>query len=165
MSVHHQQAVEMTAVVLAGSTDADVRSMAWDIATSQSNQIGEMHAWLGLWNEPLISTNGYMTWMPMDGSSMPGMSMSGMSTSAAGGMQSMPGMATDEQMTQLRAAKGKALDHLFLTLMIAHHKGGAPMAVYEQQHGNVAIERALAESMTKTQSAEVDLMNELLKTR
>ena len=40
----------------------------------------------------------------------------------------MPGMATEAQLKKLRAAKGKAFDELFLTLMITHHEGAITMA-------------------------------------
>ena len=55
-----------------------------------------------------------MAWMPDgDGSVVNGL---------------MPGMATPEEMTKLRAATGKDLDVLFLELMRQHHLGGIHMA-------------------------------------
>lgn len=40
----------------------------------------------------------------------------------------MPGMATNSQLDELRKAKGKAAEVLYLKLMTAHHKGGVDMA-------------------------------------
>jgi uncharacterized protein (DUF305 family) len=162
MAVHHAQAVEMAAIAIAGSTDQDIRSIAWDIATSQSNQIGQMQFMLTEWGKPLFATGGYMTWMPMSDHEMAGHDMSGMEAMP---MTAMPGMATPEQLEQLRAAEGKDLDVLFLKLMITHHKGGAPMAEYAEQHANLGAIRNLASSMVKTQGYEVDLMTKLLEGR
>ncbi|HET7189330.1 MAG TPA: DUF305 domain-containing protein, partial [Gemmatimonadaceae bacterium] len=39
----------------------------------------------------------------------------------------MPGMLTDDQMTQLDAARGKEFDRLFLRFMIQHHRGAVSM--------------------------------------
>jgi uncharacterized protein (DUF305 family) len=39
----------------------------------------------------------------------------------------MPGMLTDAQMAELAAAQGAEFDRLFLTYMIAHHKGAVVM--------------------------------------
>lgn len=160
MAVHHAQAVEMAAIAIAGSTDPDIRSIAWDIATSQSNQIGQMQFMLTEWNKPLAATGDYMTWMPM--TEHEGHDMSGMESMP---MTQMPGMATSEQMAALRAAKGTDLDVTFLTLMITHHKGGAPMAEYAQEHANLPAVRNLAQSMAKTQGYEVELMTKLLEGR
>lgn len=156
MSVHHDQAVEMAGLALSNSTDPDVRSIAWDIVTSQSNQIGQMRGWLAEWQQPLFATDGYMTWMPMSGHDMAGSDMK---------MTTMPGMATQEQLSALRSAKGKDFDVLFLTLMIAHHKGGAPMAEYAISHANTDVVRTLADSMSKTQGSEVELMTKMLDAR
>jgi uncharacterized protein (DUF305 family) len=156
MSVHHDQAVEMAGMALSNSTDPDVRSIAWDIVTSQSNQIGTMRGLLTEWQEPLFATDGYMTWMPMEGHDMAGMEMK---------MTTMPGMATQDQLSALRAAKGKDFDVQFLTLMTAHHKGGAPMADYAVAHANTDVIRTLAESMSKTQGYEVELMTKMLEGR
>lgn len=37
-------------------------------------------------------------------------------------------MATPAQLDQMRSARGTDADRLFLTLMIAHHRGGVAMA-------------------------------------
>ena len=52
MQVHHAQAVQMAMVVRDRTTDADVRLLAYDIALSQQHQIGQMYAWLTLWDLP-----------------------------------------------------------------------------------------------------------------
>ena len=63
MTVHHNQAVEMAAIAIANAEDPMVRDLAYDILTTQQNQIGQMTGWLSLWNQPLLPTGDYMTWM------------------------------------------------------------------------------------------------------
>lgn len=41
---HHQQAVEMATIELYGGSDPQVQSLAYDILTSQTNQIGQMQS-------------------------------------------------------------------------------------------------------------------------
>ena len=165
MSVHHDQAVEMSAIALTRSTDTVVQTLAYDILTTQQNQIGQMRGWLTLWERPLFADDGYMTWMGDDAHGS-GHDMSGMSESMSGkGVATMPGMATQQDLTALRQAQGPALDVLFLQLMLRHHQGGKPMAEYAGQHAELAVVRNLAQSMVKTQDKESEQMIALLADR
>ncbi|WP_084514205.1 DUF305 domain-containing protein [Nocardia acidivorans] len=160
MSVHHAQAVEMSALALSGSTDPAVKRLAYDILTTQQNQAGRMQAWLQLWNEPLLATGGYMGWM----TDMSAHHHTGTSEHS-GPVQVMPGMASTDELTALRQATGPALDSLFLQLMLRHHQGGMPMAEYAAQRAEVDVVRSLAESMVKTQTSEAQLMTQMLAER
>ncbi|WP_067818345.1 DUF305 domain-containing protein [Nocardia inohanensis] len=163
MSVHHAQAVEMSAVALSGSTDPDVKRLAYDILTTQQNQIGRMQAWLQGWNEPFIAADGYMSWMT--GTS--GASHHGGATAAAhtGAMNTMPGMASQDELAALKKATGTALDVQFLQLMLRHHQGGMGMIQYAEQRADTDVVRALAASMAKTQTSEAELMTQMLAAR
>lgn len=46
MSVHHNQAIEMSAMALGRSTDPVIRTLAFDVLTSQQSQVGTMQGWL-----------------------------------------------------------------------------------------------------------------------
>ena len=46
MQVHHAQAVTMSMIVRDDTTDAQTRTLAYDVALTQQNQIGQMQAWL-----------------------------------------------------------------------------------------------------------------------
>jgi uncharacterized protein (DUF305 family) len=166
MSVHHDQAVEMSAIALTRSTDTAVQTLAYDILTTQQNQIGQMRGWLTLWERPLYAPDGYMTWMGDDAHSS-GHDMSGMdmSDSMSKGVATMPGMASQQDLTALRQAQGPALDVLFLQLMLRHHQGGKPMAEYAGEHASLAVVRNLAQSMVKTQDKESEQMIALLAAR
>ena len=63
MQVHHNQAVEMSLLVRDLTDDAAIRLLAYDIATSQSNQSGQMLGWLNSWQLPQAEAEPSMTWM------------------------------------------------------------------------------------------------------
>lgn len=117
MTMHHAQAVEMTALIASHTDNKDLRSLGARISHSQSDEMKFMKRWLAARGEPASMS------MP-DMAEMPGMDMSShaMHTQAL-----MPGMLTPEQMEALRKAKGEEFDHLFLTGMIQHHNGALVM--------------------------------------
>lgn len=149
MSTHHAQAVEMSMIAHAASTDPAIVTLAGDIALTQHGQIGYMQAWLREWNLSPTGSEPTMAWMPDSAGSV----VNGL----------MPGMATPEQLTKLRAATGKDLDIQFLTLMRQHHLGGIHMAqeiLTLTKDKNVTW---LAESMVQNQQGEVNVINDYLK--
>jgi uncharacterized protein (DUF305 family) len=153
MAAHHLQGVEMANLATDHSEDPAVRGLAFDIATTQTNQVGRMQGWLALWG--YSPTGGdVMAWMGHD---MAGMHMS------AGTL--MPGMATEEELANLRSLQGTAFDVEFLRLMIRHHQGGLEMAQYATTHGETDVVRTLAKSIAESQTAETDLMTGMLADR
>jgi len=165
MSVHHAQAVQMAALELSGGGDPEVKRLAYDILTTQQNQAGRMQGWLQLWERPTLNPDGYMGWMtdhPTTHGSMGSMSVTATPT---GPVQSMPGMATDAEMTQLRQLTGPAQDTLFLQLMLRHHRGGIAMVAYASTQADTDAVRTLADSMNATQQGEIQLMTQLLTAR
>lgn len=169
MTVHHNQAIEMSTIALTNAPDPMVRNLAYDILTSQQNQVGQMQGWLALWDAAPLPTGGYMAWMTEDGGhSMEDMSGGSMSDgsmsggSMSGPMASMPGMASTEDMTNLRAATGDAVDVLYLQLMLRHHQGGISMMEYGETHAETPAVRNLARTMVNTQTSESQLMTQML---
>jgi uncharacterized protein (DUF305 family) len=159
MSRHHLQGVEMANLVPDRSADPAVRGLAFDISTTQTNQVGRMHGWLALWG--YSPTGGeVMAWM--DGMHMGSDAHAG-HTAAAG--SPMPGMATEEELARLRSLQGKAFDVDFLQLMLRHHEGGLEMAQYGAERAEVPAVQALARSIAQSQTAESDLMTRMLKER
>ncbi|MEV0948282.1 DUF305 domain-containing protein [Rhodococcus sp. NPDC049939] len=160
MSEHHSQAVEMSAIALTDATDPAVRSLAYDILTTQQNQLGQMQGWLELWNQPLLPSGGYMGWMQSQNSDGHGMdSGEGAHT---GSMARMPGMATSEDMAALRQATGPSVDVLFLQLMLRHHEGGLPMMEYAAEHASEDVVKSLAQKMVNTQESESRLITNMI---
>jgi uncharacterized protein (DUF305 family) len=150
MATHHTQAVTMAGYERDNTTNSALRVLAFDIETSQEFQIGQMQGWLDSWG--LSRNNAHpMAWL---GSSHH-------MTMTPGEL--MPGMATPAQMDKLEASHGKALDILFLQLMIHHHQGGLPMAQYAEQHAKEPYVRTLAGQMISAQSAEIIQMEQALR--
>jgi len=161
MQTHHNQAVEMSMVLRDRSDDDEVRLLALDIATAQSQQAGQMFAWLNAWNLPQTGSEPEMAWMTRPvlngGTSQHGGAHSG---HALG--DPMPGLATPLQLQQLRDAAGIEADRVYLELMIAHHIGGVEMAQAALARSDDPLLTPLAEGMVLVQQKEADYMTELL---
>ncbi|MFI7347725.1 DUF305 domain-containing protein [Streptomyces sp. NPDC049936] len=153
MSVHHQQAVEMSYIVRDRTDDEEVRRLAYDIAQTQANQRGMMIGWLDLWGLPKVSSDPPMSWMGMGGAP------------SAGEGSLMPGMATDAEMAKLGTLNGKRAEVYYLQLMTEHHKGGVHMARGCVEKCTVGVEKRLAGGMVESQESEIRLMADLLAER
>jgi uncharacterized protein (DUF305 family) len=161
MSTHHLQAVTMASWARDHSTDPEVRQLAFDIESSQTEQVGRMKGWLMLWDQPEQAPGAYMTWMtePMGHAGMQ------MPTSSPANGAPMPGMATDAEIAKLRSLTGRAMDVDFLQLMLRHHQGGTAMAEYAQDHTSMPAVKALCRSILVSQGAEINQMKLMLQAR
>jgi uncharacterized protein (DUF305 family) len=74
----------------------------------------------------------------------------------------MGAMLSDSELSALKGSKGKAFDRLFLTGMIAHHEGAVHMVMMIENSPNSDINK-LGQEIIKSQTAEIELMTELLK--
>lgn len=155
MSRHHLQGVEMANMVADRSEDPEVRQIAFDISATQTNQAGRMQGWLSLWGVPQ-SGGDTMAWMT-EGADH------GHDMTADGGL--MPGMATEEELANLRDLRGTAFDVEFLRLMIRHHQGGLEMAEYAAEHSGVPAVSDLAQAIARAQTAETRTMAAMLTAR
>ncbi|MEO8888349.1 MAG: DUF305 domain-containing protein [Jatrophihabitantaceae bacterium] len=149
MSTHHTQAVTMAGYERDNTKSPALKTVAYDIETSQYFQLGEMQGWLDTWGLGRESSVPQMAWMGHTG----GLESDGL----------MPGMATPAQMTRLQTMHGTPMDILFLQLMINHHLGGLPMAQYAADHAATPYVRQLAQSMVSVQSSQIAQMEQLLR--
>jgi uncharacterized protein (DUF305 family) len=157
MTSHHQQAVTMASWERDHTTDPVLHQLAADIEATQTAQIGRMQGWLELWGASALPAGGHMAWMTeASHDHMP---------APAGGAATMPGMASDEELSALRAASGPQLDVLFLQLMLRHHEGGAGMLQYAADRASVPQVRNLAAQMLRSQTSESDYLRQLLAER
>ncbi|MET0736368.1 MAG: DUF305 domain-containing protein [Microbacterium sp.] len=157
MQTHHAQAVDMAMEIHRKTDDPELRVLAYDIATAQAAQKGEMYDWLVKWGLP--QTGGpLMAWM--SGSDAGHGAHGGSSDAAATDeeLRAAMGMATEDEIAALRAATGNDADCLFLELMIRHHEGAIPMAEAMIELGSDPRAIAVAQSMKEGQSAEIDAM-------
>ena len=140
MIAHHDQARTMALIELERGVDATVRSFAQEIIIFQQYEIGLMDQSLAGWGlgradrEP--EAMGWMG-MPVE-------------------YDAMPGLATQEQLAELRGSSGAEADKIFLELMAEHHRGGVHMASYAANRANDAGVRRLAARMARNQAVEVN---------
>ncbi|WP_344065338.1 DUF305 domain-containing protein [Microbacterium pumilum] len=159
MQVHHAQAVEMAMEIYRKTDDPDLRVLAYDIATGQAGQRGEMYDWLVQWGLPQ-SGAPMMAWMTESdaGHEHGGSSAPPLTDDQA---REAMGMATDAEISALAAATGSDADCMFLSLMIRHHEGAIPMAEAVIELGSEPRVREVAQSMKATQTAEIDAMESM----
>lgn len=149
MIPHHQQAVEMSDVLLAKEgIDPRVTELATQIKGAQAPEIEQMQAWLKQWGNPPMP--------PMDHGGM------GHGDMGHGDMPAMQGMVSEGDMTALRNAQGVEAAKLYLTHMIAHHEGAITMAQDEIEDGQYPAAVEMARAIVTTQQQEIDTMRQLL---
>ncbi|WES66101.1 DUF305 domain-containing protein [Microbacter sp. GSS18] len=158
MQAHHAQAIEMAMEIHRKTEDDELRALAYDIATGQAGQRGEMYDWLVQWGLPQ-SGGPMMLWMAeSDAGHDHGVPDEPMSNDEANAAM---GMATGAELLALREAEGTAADCLFLELMIRHHEGAIPMAQAVVDLGSEPRVIVVAQSMIAGQSAEIDAMQSM----
>lgn len=158
MTAHHAQAVSMSLTMLGKSPSPQVRTLAYDVATTQENQRGQMMAWLTTWGVPQAVSGQRMTWMRRTGHQHAGLAKGQMLLPDG----RMPGMATQAQLHKLSTLTGKQAEILYLQLMIVHHTAGVEMArAVEGTSRNGEVTR-LAKSMVAGQTSELTTMRHLL---
>lgn len=147
MHTHHAQAVEMAMIIRDRTEDPELFALATDIALTQQAQLGGMQGMLETWGLPFAGTDIPMTWMghPTEGL--------------------MPGMATDEELEQLRTLPVADAEVLFLQLMIRHHLSGVDMAEAILARSDVSQIETMAERTVLLQQADIDTMNQMLEAR
>ncbi|WP_240777496.1 DUF305 domain-containing protein [Nonomuraea basaltis] len=138
MIPHHRQALEMTSLVDDRTTTPGIRAIARSITAAQTPEIKAMTGWLTELGRPAPAGHAH--------------------EQAAG-----YGMASQEELNALRAAKGNAFDRLFLQLMTRHHEGAVKMAGEELADGKDQRMRLMAKDVYSGQSIEIARMRQVLE--
>ncbi|MFF7547968.1 DUF305 domain-containing protein [Streptomyces canus] len=136
MIEHHTQALVLTELAPDRAESTRLKALAKRISAAQGPEIDAMRGWLKEYDQPEKSDDH---------------------THAT-----MPGMATEAQLKKLRAAKGKAFDELFLTLMITHHQGAITMATDVKGQGNNVRIEEMADDVVAQQTSEINRMRDML---
>jgi uncharacterized protein (DUF305 family) len=144
MQTHHQQAVEMAMYEWQNGSDPAMTTVAYDIATTQSTEIGMYRTWLRDWGVEL-SSGEPMAWAGDEHSH---------DSEETGGL--MPGMATPEQMEEFKSLTGNEADVMFADLMIAHHIGGVDMAKLVLDRTDNELVATAARRTISQQQAEIE---------
>ncbi|WP_411720175.1 DUF305 domain-containing protein [Mycetocola sp.] len=136
MIPHHEQAVEMSDMLLAKDGIAEqVRSLATQIKDAQQPEIDQLNEWLDAW---------------------------GADDSMGGMDHGMDGMMSEDDMKTLEDASGDDASKLFLEQMVVHHEGAVEMAETEINDGVNPDAIEMAETIVSTQSEEINVMHNLL---
>ena len=151
MIPHHQQAVEMSEMLLAKEgIPAQVVEFAQAVIDAQGPEIDRMKAMLEAWGQQPVTDSGGMGTMD---------EMGGMDHGEMGGMS---GMMSQEDMTALEEAQGTQAACLYLEQMTAHHEGAVDMACDEVADGQNRHAITLAEQIINDQEAEIAQMQQML---
>ncbi|GLX09280.1 hypothetical protein Misp03_62060 [Microbispora sp. NBRC 16548] len=137
MIPHHRQALEMAGLAAARTGDPLVTAVADRVADGQRPEIAVMESWLRSLGRTPPPAHDHGT--------------------GDHGMSGY-GMASEEELTRLRTARGRAFDTLFLTLMIRHHEGAVGMAAQELRRGRDRAMRAMAQDVVSGQQIEIARM-------
>lgn len=135
MTEHHRQALTMTDLAPERAASKQVRKVAERIAAAQRPEIDAMEGWLK--------------------------SHGGPRRQSGHDHHTMPGMATEAQLAELRKAKGAAFDELFLKLMVTHHEGAVTMAAEVLSEGNNVLVEEMANDVIAQQTAEINRMRSM----
>lgn len=164
MQTHHHQGVEMAMIIRDATDDPETRLVAYDIATSQAGQAGQLYGYLTEWNLPQASPEPSMTWMTR--ATLAG-EVHGHDAAEAAHVpgEPMPGLATAEQMARLKSLTGVEAEKYFLELMIAHHEGALDMAEAILDRSDYRPVVALANGVVAAQTSEISVMEAMLAAR
>lgn len=142
MIPHHQQAVEMSEMLLAKEgIPAQVVEFAQGVIDAQGPEIDRMNAMLEAWDQQPVTDSG------------------GMDHGKMGGMS---GMMSQEDMIALEEAQGTEAARLYLEQMTTHHEGAVDMARDEVADGQNPHAITLAEQVISDQEAEIAQMQQML---
>jgi uncharacterized protein (DUF305 family) len=134
MLPHHQQALEMSAIVLAkDGVDPAVAELAEQIEAAQGPEIEQLESWLDEWGAP-----------------------------SGDNAMAMDGMLSEAELDELEAADGASASQVFLEQMIAHHEGAVDMAEEHLENGAHEGALAMSQAIIESQTAEIARMREIL---
>jgi len=133
MIPHHEQAIEMSKLAAANTSNPEVLDLAARIEAAQQPEINLMKKLLTDAGQPMMSDH----------------------------MMGDSGMMSNEDMSALASAKNQEFDVLYLSGMIDHHDGAIAMADGVSESANAEV-NGLANSIITSQTAEIEEMTKLL---
>ncbi|WP_082981141.1 DUF305 domain-containing protein [Mycolicibacter heraklionensis] len=137
MVIHHQQSLELAAMVYSQSGNPALVAFADQSATQQRTELQGCQAQLLQWEVP----GG---------------------RSEQDRAADIPGMVDKAVIDKLHSLRGPAFDTLWLQTMIAHQRGAITLAQNQIQHGESPEAISIAQSLLPFQQAEINQMNQLL---
>jgi uncharacterized protein (DUF305 family) len=142
MIPHHQQAIDMSAMVPTRSTNDAVIKLAADVSAAQTPEIQVMKVLLVQWNS---ANDPQATDQHQDHGDM-----------------AMDGTMDPATMGRLESLQGTEFDTLWLQSMIGHHEGAITMAQTELASGTNDDAKRLAQQIITAQQGEITQMKQML---
>jgi uncharacterized protein (DUF305 family) len=137
MVPHHEQALELTAMVGGRGASPALEAIALRIDRDQVEEIGQLQGLALARHLPAGDGHG------MDG------------------MDGTDGMASPETLDRLRGLRGPAFERLWLDTMIRHHEGALTMTRDYLATGTDDTLRRYGDVLIASQSAEISTMTQL----
>ncbi|MEO6792285.1 MAG: DUF305 domain-containing protein [Mycobacterium sp.] len=138
MVAHHQQALQLTAIMPGQSNNPALLLLANRIAEQQRTELQGCQAQLLQWETP------------------------GRSPAERDAAADLPGMVDQTTIDKLRSLRGPEFEKLWLQTMINHHRGAITMAHNEIEQGQSPEAISIAKSLAPLQQAEIDQMTAML---
>jgi uncharacterized protein (DUF305 family) len=151
MIPHHAQAVAMCQLAPTNGASEPVRILCERIIVGQGDEIALMQSWLHDRGQKVPPADATHLRMTMDGVEHDML---------------MPGMMTPEEMAQLKAARGREFDRLWLLGMIKHHQGAITMveALFANNGaGQDEVVFRFASDVFADQTTEIERMQRMLE--
>lgn len=139
MIPHHEQAVEMSDMMVGRTVSNATAVLAEQIRAAQTAEVSLMQGFIAEWGVELDPHAGH-----------------------SGDHSMGEGMMSDEQLDELSSTDGVDFERMWLTLMLEHHKGAIVMASAVMADGAEPRVRALAEAIITAQQAEIAQIEALL---
>lgn len=151
---HHAQALIMSRMAPDNAASHQIKTLASRIINAQKDEIQSMQQWLRERNQPVPEVH-------IDGLNL---HITGTGDHHMNHMK-MAGMLSMEQLKELKNARGREFDRLFLKYMIQHHTGALTMVDTLFGTDGAALEDGafkLASEINVDQKTEIARMNRML---
>ena len=148
---HHAQALVMSGFAPGNGASETIQTLCARIINAQQDEIKVMQDWLRDRDQEVPEVHIEGGHLMLHG---PEHAMH------------MPGMLSDEQMEELRQARGRDFDRLFLEYMIMHHEGAVTMVLELFATDGAAQDDfvfKLASDIQADQGSEIDRMEKMLE--
>jgi uncharacterized protein (DUF305 family) len=153
MLLHHAQAIQMS-MMMRDAASPEIQALAQSIIMKQTREMGVMEGWLTAWNEPVMLDGPPMAWVE-NATNVRHLDDQLYQAQCKADGGAMAGVATPEQLEELKNATGTEKEIIFLELMLAHHRAAIPMAWFANRNGEASLVKALASSMIREQGMEI----------
>ncbi|MAZ08729.1 DUF305 domain-containing protein [Limnobacter sp. UBA3510] len=153
MLLHHAQAIQMS-MMMRDAASPEIQALAQSIIMKQTREMGVMEGWLTAWNEPVMLAGPPMAWVE-NATNVRHLDDQLYQAQCKADGGAMAGVATPEQLEELKNATGTEKEIIFLELMLAHHRAAIPMAWFANRNGEASLVKALASAMIREQGMEI----------